>query len=136
MTPTTMLRTGAVLAALAVAAGAFGAHGLEDLLAERGTTATFETAVRYQMWHALALLLCAALHHTGLRCTNAAWCFVTGTVIFSGTLYGIALTGPRWLGAITPIGGVLMLAGWVALALARYSAQVRNPENTSRRSGV
>lgn len=115
MQPATMIRTGAILAGLAVAAGAFGAHGLKDALAETGQTANFETAVRYQMWHALALLLCAALARNGARCAGAAWCFGVGTVVFAGTLYGIALGGPKWLGAITPIGGTLMIAGWVVL---------------------
>ncbi len=117
-----MLRAGAILGGIAVAAGAFGAHGLKDMLVESGRLDTFETAVRYQMWHALALLLCSTLQQRGRRTAVAAWLFALGTVIFSGTLYALCLSGITWLGAITPIGGVLMIAGWIALALSRPQA--------------
>lgn len=111
----TMLRTGAALAGLAVLLGAFGAHGLSDLLAERGQLANYQTAVRYQMWHALALVLCGVLQRSGHRASGAAWCFAIGSAIFSGTLYVLAVSGMTWLGAITPLGGVLLIAGWVLL---------------------
>ena len=111
-----MVRTGALLADLAVAAGAFGAHGLEGHLTETGQTDNYETAVRYQMWHALAILVCAALDAPDRRTGRAAWCFLTGSLIFAGTLFGIALSGVRWLGAITPLGGTLLIVGWVVLA--------------------
>ena len=104
------------MAGLAVAAGAFGAHGLEAHLTETGQTDNYETAVRYQMWHALAILLCAALDSPERRTGRAAWCFLIGSLIFAGALFGIALAGVRWLGAIAPIGGTLLIAGWVLLA--------------------
>ncbi|MEM7200192.1 MAG: DUF423 domain-containing protein [Planctomycetota bacterium] len=117
MSTSSMLRLGAVLAALAVALGAFGAHGLAAHLEAHGQIENYQTAVRYQMWHALAILGCAALRGVGATRTGlAAWCFALGAAVFSGTLYAMALGGPRMLGAITPIGGVLLLIGWVALA--------------------
>ena len=105
----------AILGLIAVALGAFGAHGLKELLAERDTSATWETAVRYQMWHALAILLCS---HNGNRfnATKAATCFSSGTVLFSGSLYILALGGPKWLGPVTPLGGLLLIIGWGLLA--------------------
>lgn len=117
MTPTTMLRAGAVLGGLAVAAGAFGAHGLRDSLPPADLE-TFEVAVRYQMFHALALVLCAALPVGTPRVVAAARCFLAGVVVFSGSLYALVLTGPRWLGAVTPVGGTLLIVGWVLLATA------------------
>jgi uncharacterized membrane protein YgdD (TMEM256/DUF423 family) len=111
----------ALLGFFAVAAGAFGAHVLEAHLDPKDLT-IFETAVRYQMYHALALLgvaILAQLSERPSRALSAAgWCFLAGTLIFSGSLYFLVLTGPRWLGAITPIGGVALLAGWVCLAVA------------------
>jgi uncharacterized membrane protein YgdD (TMEM256/DUF423 family) len=109
---------GAVSALLAVAAGAFGAHALRARLAPE-LLAAFETGVRYQMYHALALLLVAVaaarLPVPPIRV--AGWLFVAGTVLFSGSLYGYALTQARWLGPVTPLGGLCFLAGWAALAL-------------------
>lgn len=102
---------GALLAALGVGLGAFGAHGLRGTLST-ADLATFETGVRYQMYAALALL---ALGASGRRGTWALL-LLAGAVIFSGSLYLLVLTGPRWLGAITPIGGVLMIAGLLAAA--------------------
>lgn len=103
----------------AVAAGAFGAHALRARLAPELLT-VFETGARYQMYHALALLAVAwlASQWPGGAATAAGWLFTAGIVVFSGSLYLLALTGVRWLGAITPLGGVAFLAGWVALALA------------------
>ncbi|HET9726715.1 MAG TPA: DUF423 domain-containing protein [Gemmatimonadales bacterium] len=114
---------GAVSAFVAVAAGAFGAHGLRARLAP-DLLAVFETAARYQMYHALALLAAAwvATRWPGPLPQWAGWLFVVGTVLFSGSLYALALTGVRWLGAITPLGGVAFLAGWLCLALAARSA--------------
>ena len=109
---------GALSAALAVLAGAFGAHALRtrvplDLLV------VFETAARYQMYHAFGLLAVALVAedraHTGVRA--AGWLFVAGTVCFSGSLYALSLTGIRTFGAVTPIGGVCFIAGWLALAI-------------------
>ena len=110
---------GSVSGFLAVAAGTFAAHGLKSRLAPE-MLAVFETGARYQMYHALALFAaawCAA--QLGGRLPGAAgWFFVGGTVLFSGSLYLLAVTGTRWLGAITPLGGVMFLAGWLCLAAA------------------
>jgi uncharacterized membrane protein YgdD (TMEM256/DUF423 family) len=110
---------GACSAFLAVAAGAFGAHGLRARLTPE-LLAVFETAARYQMYHALGLLAVAwaVTRWPGSLAGWAGWLFVAGTMIFSGSLYALALTGVRWLGAITPLGGVAFLAGWICLALA------------------
>lgn len=115
---------GAISAALAVAAGAFGAHALRARLSAPDL-ATFETAARYQMYHALALLAVAwaAQRWPGPLPLWAGWSFVAGTVIFCGSLYLLVLTGPRWLGAIAPIGGVAFLAGWACLAFAAVREQ-------------
>jgi uncharacterized membrane protein YgdD (TMEM256/DUF423 family) len=110
---------GALSAFIGVGAGAFGAHGLKARLTPDLLT-VFEVAVRYQMYHALALLACAWAvgKWPGTLTTAAGWLFVAGTVVFSGSLYALALTGTRWLGAITPIGGLAFLAGWLCLAAA------------------
>jgi uncharacterized membrane protein YgdD (TMEM256/DUF423 family) len=113
---------GALSGAMAVALGAFGAHGLKTRLPVE-LLATFETGVRYQMYHALALLAVAwaVTRWAGSSLPVAAgWLFVAGTVLFSGSLYLLALTGQRWLGAITPLGGVAFVAGWICLALAAW----------------
>lgn len=108
---------GAIMGLLAVALGAFGAHGLQGHLPP-GDLATFEVAVRYQMYHALGLVLLAALTASapGFRVRVAGWAFTTGIIVFSGSLYILVLTGQRWLGALTPLGGTAFLAGWGALA--------------------
>lgn len=106
------MQLGAILAALAVALGAFAAHALKTRL-NAPMLADFETAVRYQMYAALALL---ALGNQATQARGPFWLSV-GTVIFSGTLYLLALTGLKWLGAITPIGGVLMILGFVLAAI-------------------
>ena len=107
---------GAIYGFTGVALGAFGAHALADALEARTATAIWKTAVQYQMWHALGLLLLALIHEKKRPVTLAGIFFITGTAIFSGTLYGIGLGGPRWLGAITPLGGLSLLAGWLLLA--------------------
>jgi uncharacterized membrane protein YgdD (TMEM256/DUF423 family) len=115
-----MLFAGSVSAGLAVALGAFGAHGLRARLSP-DMLAVYETGVRYQMYHALALLAVAwvASRWPGAPLTAwAGWAFVAGTVFFSGSLYVLALTNQSWVGAVTPIGGVAFIAGWVCLALA------------------
>ena len=109
------LRFAAILAGLAVVLGAFGAHAMQDRY-DATALATFETAVRYQMYHALALLGCGLLGKTGHRSGGAAVCFVLGIVLFSGSLYVLVLTGTKWLGAVTPLGGVAFVAGWALLA--------------------
>ena len=112
----------AVLAALsaliAVALGAFGAHVLKGRLAADLLT-IFETGVRYHFYHALALFAVAWATHLGGQglARGAGWCFIAGTVLFSGSLYVLALSGVRWLGAITPLGGAAFLLGWGLLAL-------------------
>lgn len=109
---------GAGSAFVAVAAGAFGAHALRARLTP-DLLAVFETGVRYQMYHALALFAVAWVAGRwpdAAALSWAGWLFLAGTVLFSGSLYVLALTGMRWLGAVTPFGGVAFLAGWAALA--------------------
>lgn len=115
----TFVCLGSISALVAVAAGAFGAHGLKGRLAS-DLLAVFETGARYQMYHALALLAAAwaGTRWPGPASTLAGWLFVAGTVVFSGSLYALALSGTRWFGAITPLGGIAFLAGWAALAWA------------------
>ncbi len=104
---------GCIFGALAVALGAFGAHGLRATLSAPDL-ATFETGVRYHLVHSLALLAAAWAvdRWGGTPATVAGWAFVVGIVVFSGSLYMLVLTGPRWLGAIPPIGGVALILGW------------------------
>lgn len=110
---------GAAFALVGVALGAFGAHGLRGSLSP-GDMATFETAVRYQLIHALGLL--AAAWASGRwpwgGVTAAGWLMVAGILVFSGSLYLLVLTGPRWLGAVTPVGGLCFMAAWALLAVA------------------
>ena len=115
---------GAMNAGISVAAGAFGAHGLKAVLAP-DMLAVFETASRYQMYHGLALLVVGMM---GTRVSArplalAGWCFVAGSVLFSGSLYVLALSGIRWLGAITPLGGAAFLAGWIAVAWSAWTGK-------------
>ena len=119
MKPHAWIVCGALLAALSVAMGAFGAHGLKEQLAATSRTDTFETAARYHMYHAIALVLVGLLTGGGgSRALDVAgWCFLAGILIFSGLCYALSLGGPRFLGAIVPIGGVAFLAGWIALAV-------------------
>jgi uncharacterized membrane protein YgdD (TMEM256/DUF423 family) len=118
---------GAIIGGLSVAGGAFGAHGLKAVLEASGQAANWETAARYAMYHALALvavgLLAAVRPASSSLLTPATWCFVVGTAIFSGCLATLAVTGIRILGAIVPIGGVLLIAGWALLALAASRAE-------------
>ncbi|GEO05820.1 DUF423 domain-containing protein [Adhaeribacter aerolatus] len=112
-----ILVAGALFGALGVMIGAFGAHGLAALLESHNRVATFETAVKYHMYHALALLLTGAmLFHIPAKPLRLAGLFFTiGLLIFSGSLYILCLTNISWLGAITPIGGLFMIAGWLSL---------------------
>jgi uncharacterized membrane protein YgdD (TMEM256/DUF423 family) len=114
---------GCAFALLGVAAGAFGAHGLRARLSTE-MLAVWETAARYQLFHALALLAVAlaASRWPGSAWALAGWLFAAGIVVFSGSLYLLAFTGVRWLGAITPLGGACFLAGWLALAWAGRAA--------------
>jgi uncharacterized membrane protein YgdD (TMEM256/DUF423 family) len=115
----TFLLIGSLAGALGVALGAFGAHGLRSRLSP-DMLAVFETGVRYEMYHAVALLALAALmtRFDGWLFHLAGWAFTIGIVLFSGSLYLLALTGIRVLGAITPIGGVALILGWACLAIA------------------
>jgi uncharacterized membrane protein YgdD (TMEM256/DUF423 family) len=128
------LRVGAVWGFLAISMGAFGAHGLEDRFLSLGELpgslpgerlkANFNTGAQYHMYCALAILAVGILiqfGRGGAALHAAGWLFLLGSLIFSGSLYILAVTGLRWLGMITPIGGVAMIAGWVALAVAAGS---------------
>ena len=114
---------GSLLGAISVAAGAFGAHGLKGVLEASGQSANWETASRYALVHAMALVvtgLVAALPGAAAHrlFAAAAWCFGLGAVVFCGCLWMLAVTGIRMLGAVVPVGGGLLIAGWLLLALA------------------
>ena len=115
--------TGAALCALGVLFGAFGAHGLRDRLTA-DMLVVYETGVRYHLTHALGLLAVAwaTSRWPNVWTGSAGWLFVAGIAIFSGSLYLLAVTGVRWLGAITPIGGLCLIAGWVVLAIGALRA--------------
>lgn len=117
---------GALFGLVAVAAGAFGAHALEARLDAR-MLAVWETAAKYQFYHALALMACAWLStQTPSKWARAAgWAFVAGVLIFSGSLYVMALSGIKWLGAITPLGGLTMIAGWFCCFMAALQLKER-----------
>nr|WP_304187714.1 DUF423 domain-containing protein [Rhodothermus marinus]MBO2490865.1 DUF423 domain-containing protein [Rhodothermus marinus] len=119
----TFLVLGAVLAGLAVALGAFAAHGLAPRVSPERLQ-TFETGVRYQMYHALALLLTGwLLHQLGASGLSVAgWCFLAGIVLFSGSLYVLVLTDTPWLGAVAPLGGTAFILGWGMLAWSLWRA--------------
>jgi uncharacterized membrane protein YgdD (TMEM256/DUF423 family) len=109
------MRSAALLGGLAVALGAFGAHGLKPILTQYDTAALWQTAVFYHCVHAVMLFVLAGR----LPLARGAWfSFLLGIIIFSGSLYLLAVTNQRWLGAITPLGGVSFLVGWIWLALA------------------
>ena len=111
----------AVMGGLSVAGGAFASHALQDQLSDRAI-AVFGTGIRYQMYHALALLAIAILLGQGKAATAwltaAGWLFIAGVVLFSGSLYLISLAGIKAVGPITPVGGVALIAGWACLAIA------------------
>lgn len=120
--------TAAVLGALAVGFGAFGAHGLREILSPR-MLEVYQTAVKYQMFHVSALLgvgilLKSSENNTWLRL--AGFFFIVGTTVFSGSLYTLSITGVRWLGAITPVGGVFFIIGWLLLG---WSLLAKNKAN-------
>ena len=124
--PRLWLVSGALLGFLGVAAGSFGAHGLKSLLDSNGQSANWETAIRYCLFHAIALVIVGILaglpQASGARglVSAAGWSFLVGTAIFSGMLAALALSGVKILGAIVPIGGVLLLVGWACLAAAAW----------------
>ena len=113
------LAMGALFGFISVAGGAFGAHALKQRLGA-DMLAVFETGARYQMYHALALVLVGVLLGRGesRALTLSGWLFVAGTLLFSGSLYALALSGVRGLGAVTPLGGLAFLGGWALLALS------------------
>ncbi|MBE0585794.1 MAG: DUF423 domain-containing protein [Desulfofustis sp.] len=114
---------GALSAFIGIAAGAFGAHGLKSKLSPEMLT-VFEVGVRYQMYHAFALIAAAwALSKwPSPLVTTGGWLFVIGTLIFSGSLYLLSISGVKWLGAITPLGGLAFLAGWLCIAIGVWKA--------------
>lgn len=125
----TALIVAAVLGASGVGLGAFGAHGLRAELLAAGTTNAWETAVRYHLLHAVVLFgLAVALRHPAGQARAAriaGWSWLIGVLVFSGSLYWLALGGPRWLGPITPLGGIALLAGWLALIPAAFAEPSR-----------
>lgn len=115
---------GAVSAGIAVGLGAFGAHALKSILEPRDLV-TFETAVRYQMYHAFALFAAAwVIARGGSGAGNAAWAFIIGSVLFCGSLHLLIATGWRWLGPVTPLGGASFLLGWFLLARAAWKMEM------------
>ncbi|MFC4259874.1 DUF423 domain-containing protein [Marinobacter lacisalsi] len=122
----TWLAAGALIALLAVMTGAFGAHGLRGMVSARGLE-VFQTAVTYQMYHAIALVLVALLSGTGLSrrlLGVAGGFFLAGILLFSGSLYLLVLTDIRWVGPITPLGGVCFMVGWAAMVGAALRRSV------------
>lgn len=136
MTARRTIATAAIWGALGFALGAFGAHGLPSFLTEAGFSpeavatrlTTFETAARYHLYGALALLaLGVAQRQQASRAwTVAGWLLLAGTLLFSGSLYGLALTeGWKWLGPVTPLGGLLTIAGWIAIAVGALATNAK-----------
>ncbi len=111
--PKTFILLGSLFAFLAVGLGAFAAHGLKDKLTP-DLFSIFEVGVRYHLYHALAIFVVAwlAVQYPGANPAPAGWLFLAGIILFSGSLYAMSLTGARWLGMITPVGGICFLAGW------------------------
>jgi uncharacterized membrane protein YgdD (TMEM256/DUF423 family) len=131
--PQTILPVAAISAALAVACGAFGAHALKTRVAPEDLL-IWQTAVNYQMWHSLALLLVGVLAKISMPSSAlilSARSFLIGIIIFSGSLYLLVLTNTRWLGAITPIGGVAFIVGWLLFAKATW--QMNSESRTDKR---
>ena len=115
---------GSILAFSAVLSGAFGAHALKETLSAHDSIQIWETAVRYQMWHALALLMLSMIPGPQFIPTMTGPCFVVGSLLFSGSLYGLALDGPKWLGPVTPLGGLCLIIGWLLLAHSSLNYKV------------
>lgn len=115
---------GSLLALSAVLFGAFGAHALKETLSAHDSIQTWETAVRYQMWHALALILLSLIRAPETMPKMAGPCFVVGSLLFSGSLYGLALDGPKWLGPVTPLGGLCLMVGWLLLVYSSLKNKV------------
>ncbi len=119
----TFILLGGLFGAAAVALGAFGAHGLRNSVDAQGLE-TWQTAAHYHLIHAVMLVLVGVLtaHNSSKALRVAGWLFVAGMLIFGGTLYVLVLTGMKWLGAITPLGGICLIAGWLCLAVASKDA--------------
>lgn len=122
------LLAASLLGLTGVACGAFGAHALKPTLMARGMTIAWETATRYHLLHAVAMLALAAWVHAlpAERIRLPVWigrCWCVGTLLFSGSLYWLALGGPRWLGPVTPFGGVALMAGWLLVGIAAFQRQ-------------
>lgn len=117
------LLVGVIFAAIAVAAGAFGAHFLKGVL-DASMLAVFETAARYQMYHALGLCIVSWTidRYPEARLTAVGWLFTIGILLFSGSLYAVSLSGVRWLGALTPVGGAAFITGWGLFAWALWKS--------------
>lgn len=113
----TGLIAGGILGLLTVVIGAFGAHALKNILIENGTLSTFETGVKYQFYHAIALLIAGILAEKISKSwmKRAVYSFIYGIILFSGSLYVLSLSRLSFLGAITPVGGVLLIGGWVCM---------------------
>ena len=122
MKPQGWIAVGAASGALTVALGAFGAHALKERISAEDLE-IWQTAVHYQGLHALALIAFGLAHQVRQMRGFAGWCFLFGSAIFAGTLYAIALGGPRWLGAITPFGGLSLILGWLAFAWSAARAR-------------
>ena len=117
MTSQRWIAIGALLMGAAVVLGAFGAHALNDRLVADGQLDNWRTAVRYQAWHALALVAVGVLYRERAFPGPVGWAFLAGSLLFSGSIYGLALGGPgAVLGPITPLGGLLLIAGWILVA--------------------
>lgn len=125
MTPRLIMLLAALFGGLAVAAGAFASHALRSLISDRALE-IFTTGATYQMYHALALLLIALFLSRTPTATkwlqSAAWAFIIGILLFSGSLYALSLTGVTRLGVVTPLGGVAFLGGWICLAIAAWQS--------------
>ncbi|GAB7057826.1 DUF423 domain-containing protein [Paenibacillus sp. YK5] len=120
----TFVAIGSICALLSVALGAFGAHGLKEVLTPN-MLANYQTGVQYQMMHSLGLIaigLCASILPAGGHLRRAGWFMLIGIILFSGSLYVLSITGITALGAITPIGGIAFLLGWLFLALAAWKS--------------
>lgn len=126
MNPTAklLLMLGSASGALAVVVGAFGAHGLKEMLSEE-MMAIYKTGVEYHFYHTLALLAVGVLaqHFRSSLLAASGWSFVAGILLFSGSLYALSISGVRLLGAITPLGGLCFIAGWILLAMAVMKAR-------------
>ena len=119
MPSTSFIKVGSILAFLAVAAGAFGAHGLKNILSSQ-MLEVYHTAVDYHMWHAIGLLIIGLIqqHKPSSLLSKSAYFMLAGITLFSGSLYAMSLSGYKILGIITPIGGICLLIAWALLAMA------------------